>query len=124
MSRARIGNHLKMTLALGLRTESRAFYSGVLGCRVLPSPRPDLDLWEFKEGFVLGLFFVSPDEVLSDAQHERATWLEIQVTDPSAVKARLLAFGVPEVVYEDRTRFYFRAPGGCVFRLAVLGGGI
>jgi len=46
------------------------------------------------------------------------------VTDPTAVKARLLAFGVTEVVYEDRTRFYFRAPGGCVFRLAVLGGGI
>jgi len=30
-----------------------------------------------KGGFVLGLFFVPPDEVLSEAQHERATWLEI-----------------------------------------------
>ncbi|HME73483.1 MAG TPA: VOC family protein [Myxococcota bacterium] len=124
MSRARIGNHLKMTLKLGLRTESRAFYGEVLGCRMLASPRPDLDLWEFEGGFILGLFFVPPDEVLSDAQHERATWLEIQVTEPAAVKARLLAFGAPEVAYEDRTRFYFRAPGGCVFRLAPLGGGI
>ena len=124
MSRARIGNHLKMTLAVGLRTESRAFYHEVLGCRGLPSPRPDLDLWEFERGFVLGLFFVPPDAVLSDAQHERATWLEIQVSDPPAVKDRLLALGVPEVVCEDRTRFYFRAPGGCVFRLAVLGAGI
>jgi hypothetical protein len=124
MSRARIGNHLKMTLAFGLRTESRAFYREVLGCRGLPSPRPDLDLREFEGGFILGLFFVSRDEVLSDAQHERATWLEIQVSDPIAVKARLLAFAVPEVVYEDRTRFYFRAPGGGVFRLAALGGGI
>ena len=124
MSCARIGNQLKMTLALGLRTESRAFYREVLGCRVLASPRPDLDLWEFEGGFVLGLFFVPSDEVLSDAQYDRAPWLEIQATDSAAMKARLLAFGVPEVDYEDRTRFYFRAPGGCVFRLAPLGGGI
>ncbi|HTF34707.1 MAG TPA: hypothetical protein VK714_13535 [Myxococcota bacterium] len=124
MSRAHIGNHLKMTLALGLRTQSRAFYGEVLSCRMLASPRPDLDLWEFEGGFILGLFFVPQGQVLSVAQRERATWLEIQVADPAAVKAQLLAFGVPEVVYEDRTRFYFRAPGGCVFRLAPLGGGI
>jgi hypothetical protein len=124
MSRAYIGNHLKMTLALGLRTESRTFYGEVLSCRMLASPRPDLDLWEFEGGFILGLFFVPQEQVLSVAQHERATWLEIQVPDPAAVKAQLLVFGVPEVVYEDRTRFYFRAPGGCVFRLAPLGGGI
>jgi len=48
MGRARIGNHLKMTLAFGLRTESRAFYRDILACRALPSPRPELDLWEFE----------------------------------------------------------------------------
>lgn len=124
MSRARLGNHLKMTLALGLRTQSRAFYGEVLGCRMLASPRTDLDLWEFEGGFILGLFFVPEDQVLSEVQHERATWLEIQVAELAAVKARLLGFGVPEVVYEDRTRFYFRAPGGCIFRLAPLGAGL
>ena len=53
-----------------------------------------------------------------------AAWMEIKVADPADWKARLQAFGVKEVDYPDPTRFYFQAPGGQVFRLAPLDGGL
>jgi len=74
-------------------------------------------------GSILGLFFVPPEHVQSTAELDRATWLEVQA-DPAGVRARLLAAGVPELAYKDRTRFYFRAPGDSLFRLAPLGAGI
>jgi catechol 2,3-dioxygenase-like lactoylglutathione lyase family enzyme len=120
----RIGNHLKIVASSGLRDRCRAFYQGLLGCRPLESPRPDLDLYEFEEGFVLGIFFVSPEEALPEAAYLKATWLELKVPDPEAVKERLLAFGVTPVDFPDPTRFFFQAPGGQVFRLAPIDGGL
>ncbi len=119
-----IGNHLKMVAAQGLRDRCRAFYQDLLGCRPLESPRPDLDLYEFEGSFVLGIFFVKPEEALPEADYLKATWLELKVLDPETVKARLLAFGVKPVDFPDPTRFFFQAPGGQVFRLAPLEGGL
>jgi glyoxalase superfamily protein len=120
-----LGNHLKMDVPREQRGRAREFYAGVLGCKVLDSPRPDLDLYEFAEGVVLGLFFVDAAAALSEADQRKATWLEIKVDDPAAWKARLQAFGVQDVVdYPDPTRFYFQAPGGQVFRLAPMDGGL
>jgi hypothetical protein len=51
-------------------------------------------------------------------------WMELKVADPEALKARLLTFGVQEVEFPDPTRFFFQAPGGQVFRVAPLDGGI
>ena len=119
-----VGNHLKMNLPHALRQRARDFYAGLLGCKPMDSPSPDLDLYEFDGGFVLGLFFGDPSTTLSEADHLRATWMELKVDDPAAWKARLLAFGVTPVDFPDPTRFFFQAPGGQVFRLAPLDGGI
>lgn len=118
----RIGNHLKMTIAAVHRARSRALYGDVLGCRALESPRPDLDLFEFEGGFVLGLFYVENEPTLSDDEQLRATWLELKTADPRELEAKLLTFGVKRVPFSDATRFYFQAPGGPVFRVAPLDG--
>lgn len=118
----RIGNHLKMNVAHDLRQTTRDFYGGLLGCKRLPSPNPDLELYEFDGGFVLGLFFVDAAETLSEAQYLKGMWMELKVDDPAAWKARLQAFGVTPVEFPDATRFFFAAPGGQVFRLAPLDG--
>ena len=119
-----IGNHLKIVAAQGLRDRCRGFYQDLLGCRLLESPLADLDLYQFEGGVVLGIFFVKPEETLPEADYLKATWLELKVPDPGAVKARLLHFGVKPVAYPDPTRFFFQAPGGQVFRLAPLDGGL
>ena len=119
-----LGNHVKMTVAAPVRARTREFYAGLLGCQVLESPREDLDLYEFADGVVVGLFFVDAAEAPSDAECLKGTWLEIKVDDPAAWKARLQGFGVREVEFPDPTRFFFHAPGGQVFRLAPLDGGL
>jgi len=119
-----LGNHLKMNLPAHLRSRVRDFYAGLLECKILESPRPDLDLYEFAGGEVLGFFFVAASDAPSEADYLKATWLEIKVDDPPRWKARLQAFGVKEVEFPDPTRFYFQAPGGPVFRLAPMDGGL
>ena len=119
-----IGNHLKMNVAHGLRPRTREFYDGLLKCKPLASPRDDLDLYEFAGGFVLGLFFVDPAETLSDDKYLKGMWMELKVDDPAAWKDRLLEFGVTPVEFPDPTRFFFAAPGGQVFRVAPIDGGL
>jgi hypothetical protein len=119
-----IGNHLKMTLASAHRARTRELYGDVLGCRVLESPRPELDLFEFEGGFVLGIFYVANEPVLSDDEQLRATWLELKTADPKALEAKLVRFGVKPVPFSDPSRFYFQAPGGPVFRVAPLDGAL
>ena len=122
---ARIGNHMKMHLPHRLRQRAREFYADVLGCKELEDkPYPDLDLYEFEDGFVIGLFFLDDTALLSEEEHEKATWLEIKVADPDGMTQRLREFGIAEVDFADKTRFYFRAPGGQVFRLAPMEGGL
>jgi hypothetical protein len=119
-----IGNHLKMNVPRELRSRTREFYGAVLGCKSMTSPSPDLDLYEFDGGFVLGLFFEDTVNCISESDHLKAAWMELKVDDPAAWKQRLIAFGVRRVEYPDATRFFFQAPGGQVFRLAPLDGGI
>jgi hypothetical protein len=120
-----LGNHMKMVVSAASRTHVREFYSGLLGLAPIPSPREDLDLYEFPNGFVLGFFFTdSAGELLSAEDYAKATWLELKVADTSEWKARLVAFGVSEITLSDPNRFFFQAPGGQVFRLAPLDGGL
>jgi len=84
----------------------------------MPSPAPNLELYVFPDSFVLGVFFCDQDGLLSDEDHLKAAWLEIKAKDVQDVRRRLVEFGVTEVDYQDKTRFYFQAPGGQVFRLA------
>ena len=74
--------------------------------------------------FVLGIFFVENEPVLSDEEQLRGTWLELATADPKALEARLLRFGVKPVPYTDPSRLYFQAPGGPVFRVAPLDGAL
>ena len=119
-----IGNHLKMTVPQHLRSRTREFYGSVLDCQQLDSARDDSDLYEFAGGCVLGLFFTPEAEAPSETDYLKGLWLELKAADPEALKVRLLAFGVKEVEFPDPTRFFFQAPGGQVFRVAPLDGGI
>ncbi len=122
---ARFGDHLKMHLPHSKREQAREFYEDLLGCKLLPqTPFPDLDLYEFDDGTVLGLFFVDADQALAEPEYLKAPWLEIKVEDPRELRDRLEDFGVTRVDFPDPTRFYFQAPGGQVFRLAALDGGL
>jgi hypothetical protein len=115
---------MKQTLPHHLRERAREFYSGICGCKTMESPRPDLDLYQFDGGFVVGLFFVDPAEAIPEDQYVKATWLEIQVPDPASFTDRLRALGVTQVPYADTSRFYFHAPGGQVFRVAPMDTGL
>ena len=119
-----MGNHMKLTVPLALRERVRTFYAGVCECRPLDSPRPDLDLFEFSGGFVVGVFFTDDAAALPEADHLKAAWLELKVDSVPAYRERLREFGVAELPYADTSRVYFQAPGGQVFRLAPLDGGI
>jgi hypothetical protein len=119
-----IGNHIRTNVHKTLQDRVRKFYLDILQCQPMPAPLPDLDLFVFANQFVLGVFYVDDAECLSLADHLKAAWLEIKVTNPDVVKQKLIDFGVKEVVYPDATRFYFQAPGGQVFRLAHEDGGI
>jgi len=57
-------------------------------------------------------------------RHLKAVWPEIKAKNVEEVKRRLIEFGVKEVDCPDKTRFFFQAPGGQVFRLAPAEGGI
>lgn len=119
-----IGNHMKFNVRKNLRERVRSFYVDVFQCTTLPSPPPELDLFLFSNSFVLGVFFCEQADVLSEKDHLKAAWLEIKTKDVQEVKRRLIEFGVKEVEYAAKSRFYFQAPGGQVFRLAPEEGGI
>lgn len=119
-----IGNHMKFSVHKSLRERVRSFYLDVLHCTTMPSPAPELDLFLFSDTFVLGVCFCEQADVLSEEDHLKAAWLEIKTNDVHEIKRRLVEFGVKEVEYSDKSRFYFQAPGGQVFRLAPEDGGI
>ena len=119
-----IGNHMKFNVHKSLRDRVRSFYMDVLQCTTMPSPAPNLDLYLFSDQFVLGVFFCDEVEILPEEAHLKAAWLEIKTTDVQTLQQRLVEFGVKEVDYSDKSRFYFQAPGGQVFRLASEDGGI
>jgi hypothetical protein len=95
----------------------------VLGCHTIAAPSPQFDLFEFTDGFVVGLFYGDDSEVLSEQDQLKATWLELKTSDPPSLRIRLLEFDVGPIEYADTSRFYFQAPGGQVWRVAPLDGG-
>src|SRR5271170_8080387 len=104
-----IGNHMKFNVHKSLRERVRSFYVDVLQCTTMPSPAPNLDLFLFTDSFVLGVFFCEQADVLSEEDHLKAAWLEIQTKDVAQVRGRLIEFGVKAVDYPDKSRFYFQA---------------
>src|SRR6266436_9887366 len=106
-----IGNHMKFNVHKNLRERVRSFYVEVLQCTTIPGPAPDVELFLFSDGFVLGVFFCEQADVLSETDLLKAAWLEIKTKEVQDVKQRLVEFGVREVEYPDKSRFYFQAPG-------------
>jgi hypothetical protein len=119
-----MGNHSKLTLPHDQRARVKQFYGGVCGCRTLESPNPSLDLYEFPGGFVVGAYFVDPAEALPEGDYIKAIWLELKTDDVAGCLAKMRAFGITELPYGDPNHTYFQGPGGQVFRLANLDGGL
>lgn len=112
-----LGNHLRILADKNIKEKVRDFYVNVLGCKLLPSPMPMMDIFEFEGGFILGIYFCDEKEVLTAEESLKATWLELKTPQPEDLKKRLIQMGVKEINYTDRSRFYFQAPGGQVYRI-------
>lgn len=120
-----LGNHVKLNVPKRLHAETRAFYLDALECELLESPYEDLELYRFENGGVIGVFFCWDEaETLSPQEQFKSAWLEIKSAEPERLKHKLIELGLQEIDYVDTSRFYFHAPGGQVFRLAPLDGGI
>ena len=81
------GNHMKLTLEPELRERTREFYGGICEYRKRDSPRPDMDLYEFNGGFVLGIFFADDAETLPEPAYVKAAWLELKVDDVHGISS-------------------------------------
>lgn len=114
---AGIGLNHKVSVAKGLRSETRAFYEGALGTS-LKSPTPLLDVFTFDDGANIGVFYVEAEEALSPAEAKRALWLEIEVDDPAVTSKAFAKLGIHPFDYVDKEHEYFQAPGGQALRLA------
>jgi len=102
-----IGNHLKMHLSHHHREKASRFYMDILGCRKLvDKPYPNVDLYEFQGGFILGLFFCDEKNAPDEGDYLKATWMEIKTDKPEELKQKLIEFGVRQVEFEDTSRFY------------------
>jgi hypothetical protein len=93
-------------------------FSTVLGCgaplslNAVGLAEPIL-AFRFPGGGSLSIEFT--DDALDETQARRGAWLEIWASDPAALKATILAAGLPQVHYAATNTFYFAAPGGQVF---------
>ena len=68
--------------------------------------------FRFPDGGALSIEFTDD---APEAQHPRGgAWLELKSDDPSALRDKILAAGLPEVKHAGHD-FYFVAPGGQVF---------
>lgn len=112
-----VGRNMRLSVDQKFRSQTRAFYEGVLGCSV-KTPMPDLEVYTFTNGANIEVYFVEPSEALTPQQHMPAAWIEFEVDDEDAVARALAAMRIEPFDYFDKTHRYFQAPGGQVFRLA------
>ncbi len=110
------GTNMKITVLTGQRAAVTKLFRDVLGAR-LATPRPDLDVFTFADGFNLGASFVEDGSVLDARHHVRAPWLELVVDDPQATKRGLAELGIVPFEYTDVDHDYYCPPFGPVFRL-------
>jgi hypothetical protein len=111
------GKNMRITVAKNHRALLRQMFTEALGC-ALKTPKDDLDVYAFPDGFGLGAYFVDASEALTQADHRKAPWLEIFVDDPEKATSALRALGIEPFEYVDKAHSYFCPPSGPVFRLA------
>lgn len=115
MTNISLGEHSKLTANPAERDRVRKFYTQVLGCPATKNSE-QIDIFRIGSDFSLGVVY--DDSALSEADGLKSIWLELRTSEPEALKARILEFGIQEVPFWDKEHFYFQAPGGQVFRLA------
>lgn len=113
---AYIGNHMKATVHPDLREATKQFYGEILGGEILPTDKPQFDLFRFSNSFVLGVFYSA--DCLTEKQCLNAMWCEIKTDNVEKLKDKIITSGVKQVDYEDKNHFYFQAPGGQVYRIS------
>jgi hypothetical protein len=109
------GKNMRITIADTHRALARRLFGDVLGC-ALKTPKDDLDVFVFPDGFSLGAYVVAERE--APIEHMKGPWLEILVDDPARTKGRLVELGITPFDYVDTAHSYFCPPCGPVFRLA------
>ncbi len=114
MAEVSLGNHSALRVARSDQDRIRRFYREVLGCQITKTT-PDVDYVRLGDDFFVALLY--QETALSEADWLKSIWLEIKADDVSAMKRKILAFGVKDVVSLDKAHLYFQAPGGQVFRL-------
>jgi len=114
---ASVGKNMRITVGENERERTRKLFTEVLGAKAA-SPKPDLEVYIFEDGFSLGAYYVNGPEVLGKGDHMKAPWLEFLVDDPSATEAELAKLDIRPFEYADRSHAYFCPPSGPVFRLA------
>lgn len=111
-----IGNHSRITALPAERARIRKFYVDVLGAK--HTRRSDeIDFFRFGNDFFLAVIYDAA-RALPVEQQEKSIWLELKAEDPAALTKKIRDFGVKELESLDKTRLYFQAPGGQVFRVA------
>ncbi len=124
------GTHYLLTIREEERLRVRSFYESLLGCNLLSHDMgattnipPDIDLFHFPDGIVLGVRYVDNGEpVLDTEQHKLGCWMELATDDEQLLIDKLREFGVEEITdFWDKDHFYFHAPGGQVYRVVDFG---
>lgn len=116
------GTHSKMLARPSDRTRLQSFYRDVLGCEVGAGPQhpggpEDTELLRFANGFTIVVQYT--DSALADVDLKKAIWLELQTDNPGDLAKKIESFGIHAFDYFDKDHFYFQAPGGQVFRVAL-----
>jgi uncharacterized protein YndB with AHSA1/START domain len=114
-----LGGDAALLVSPAERERVRSFYREVLGCPMTKS-NERVDVFQLGADFHLATVYGGAPhrgEPLPPADARRGLWLELAARDPSALRARLGAFGVTELETPDREHLYFQAPGGQVFRV-------
>lgn len=95
-----------------LRAQLAAFFTEVLGCAELALPGTTIAAFSFPGGGSASVDFT--EDALDAEQAARGTWLELLSDDAAALRAKVLAAGLPQVSYLTGG-FYFQSPGGQVW---------
>jgi hypothetical protein len=113
-----LGEHSKLNAQLTDRERIRAFYQGVLGCKLMVLSA-NLDSFQLGSTFNIGIIYDSAAPSAADVY--KGIWLELETDHPEQLKEKILHFGIQGIDYFEKKHFYFQAPGGQVFRIVQTG---
>ncbi len=113
-----LGEHSKLNAQTEDREHIRAFYQGVLGCK-LTMRSANVDSFQLGSTFNIGVIYGSSAPSATDVY--KGIWLELQTNHPEELREKILRFGIQRIDYFEKKHFYFQAPGDQVFRIVQTG---